>query len=90
MGIFLQKLFGKRKSLKLEFCQKNLDRFFDQDILSVFDQVINERNVVTKEFECLSHCKLCTEKAYVIANGEVIHADDAGVLLERLKNLSSC
>ncbi len=87
MGTLLQRLFGKKKTFKLEFCQNNLDRFFDQNSLSLFNQFFNERSVISKEFECLSHCKLCKDKAYAVVNGDVIRADDAGELLEKLRAL---
>lgn len=85
MGALFDKLFKRKKSLKLEFCQSNLDRFLDHDSLAQWNQFLNEGSVSVKEFDCLSHCKLCKEKAYVIVNGEKISADDESELLEKLR-----
>lgn len=89
MGTLLQKLFGKKKVLKLEFCQSNLDRFLDQDTQPLFAQFLSQDTVSTKEFECLSHCKRCKETSYTIANGTFISAKSSKELLENLKELHS-
>ncbi|WP_428911173.1 DUF1450 domain-containing protein [Niallia sp. Krafla_26] len=89
MGTLIQKFFGKKKVLKLEFCQNNLDRFLDQESQPLFSQFVNQSTVSVKEFECLSHCKRCNEKSYAFANGEFISANHYMDLLERLKKLHS-
>lgn len=86
MGTLFHKLFKKKKPLKLEFCQKNLDRFLDHESLSHLNQFFNEVSVSVKEFDCLSHCKLCEEKAYVIVNGKKVCANDELELLEKLRS----
>jgi uncharacterized protein YuzB (UPF0349 family) len=85
MGALFHKLFKKKKPLKLEFCQNNLDRFLNHESLSQLNQFFNEVSVSVKEFDCLSHCKLCKEKAYVIVNGKKVIADDESELLEKLR-----
>ena len=87
MGALFDKLFKKKKPLKLEFCQSNLDRFLDHDSLAQWNQFLNEGSVSVKEFDCLSHCKLCKEKAYVIVNGKKVFADDESGLLEKLSGI---
>jgi len=87
MGSLLNKLFKKKKSLELEFCQNNLDRFLDNESLTHFNQFFNEGSVTVKEFDCISHCELCREKSYVMANGEIISADTGKELLDKLKVL---
>lgn len=87
MRDFLHNLFKKHKSLKLEFCHNNLDRFLDDESLFLFNQFFSESSVMVKEFDCLSHCELCREKPYVMANGEMICADGGLQLLEKLKGL---
>lgn len=87
MGTFLQKLLGKKKTLRLEFCQNNLDRFLDEEAGSQFQKLFKEKSVSVKEFQCLSHCTLCEEKPYVIANGKQIVTKESLELLEKLKAL---
>ena len=84
MGALFDKLFKKKKPLKLEFCQNNLDRFLNHESLSQLNQFFNEVSVSVKEFDRLSHCKLCKE-SYVIVNGKKVCADDELELLEKLR-----
>ncbi len=87
MNLFLKKVFKRNKTVKLEFCQNNLDRFLDEESFPLFKAFFNEKNVSMKEYKCLSECELCKKKLYAKANGEVISADHSRELLTKLKLL---
>jgi uncharacterized protein YuzB (UPF0349 family) len=87
MNLFLQKVFKRNKTVKIEFCQNNLDQFLDQESFSLFHTFFQENNVSMKEYKCLSECQLCIEKPYAKVNGEVISADHSSGLLTKLKLL---
>jgi uncharacterized protein YuzB (UPF0349 family) len=80
----LQKL-GRRKKVNLEFCQNNLDRFLDGPSFRQYEEFFQKEKINMKEYKCLSHCELCTEKPYAKVNGEIIQADTALELLDLLK-----
>ena len=84
MNVWLKKVFTKNKKMKIQFCQNNLDRFFDNESLRLFEGYVKEHNVSTKEYECLSECELCKKKPYVKVNGEIISAENTKELLRRL------
>ena len=89
MGILLKKLFKKRKRLKLEFCQNNLDRFLNEKSLPLFNEFLSKDHISIKEYNCLSQCQLCKEQPYAIANGEMIGAEHTQGLLNRLREMDS-
>jgi uncharacterized protein YuzB (UPF0349 family) len=85
MNLFLHKVFKRNKTVKLEFCQNNLDQFLDQESFILFNSFFKENNVSMKEYHCLSECDLCKEKPYAKVNGEVISAEHSDELLTKLK-----
>jgi uncharacterized protein YuzB (UPF0349 family) len=87
MNLLFKKIMKRNKKMKLEFCQNNLDHFFDEDFFSLFKAFFNKKNVFIKEYRCLNECELCTKRPYVKANGEVIDGENPGELLSKLKVL---
>jgi uncharacterized protein YuzB (UPF0349 family) len=71
--------------VKLEFCQNNLERFLDEGSFRQFEDFFQKEKIVMKEYKCLSHCELCSEKPYAKLNGEIIQADTAIELLDFIK-----
>jgi uncharacterized protein YuzB (UPF0349 family) len=69
----------------LEFCQNNLDRFLDGNSFGQYEAFFQKEKIAMKEYECLSHCELCSEKPYAKLNGEIIQADSAMELLDLIK-----
>jgi uncharacterized protein YuzB (UPF0349 family) len=83
----LAKLFSKERKLKIDFCEKNLDRFITAEYFPEYEAFFNQKNITYKEYQCQSKCKECKLSPYAIVNGEFIAADDTGMLLEKLKQL---
>lgn len=81
---FLSKL-KRRKTGRLEFCQKNVERFFDEDSLQAFSLFFQEGKIDMQEYQCLSQCERCSDKPYVKLNGEIIEADNAMELLSTIQ-----
>ncbi len=71
--------------MKLEFCQNNLDRFLDEGSFRQFEDFFQKEKIAMKEYKCLSHCELCSEKPYAKLNGEIIQADTAMELLDLIQ-----
>jgi uncharacterized protein YuzB (UPF0349 family) len=88
MGL-LAKLFSKQRKLQIDFCEKNLDRFVSEEHFPEYEAFFNQKNIVYKEYHCQSKCKECKMAPYAIVNGEFITADDAGKLLDQLKQLQN-
>lgn len=88
MNLFLNKIMKRSKKIKLEFCQNNLDLFFDEKSFSLFNAFFNKKNILMKEYRCLNKCELCKTKPYVKANGSVIDGENTGELLSKLKLLT--
>jgi len=86
MGL-LAKFFSKDRKLQIDFCEKNLDRFVTAEHFPEYEAFFNQRNIEYKEYQCQSKCKECKLSPYAIVNGEFIAAEDAGKLLDRLKQL---
>lgn len=76
-----KKLFGK-KVHKVLFCEKNLERFFDDEEL---DEFLAIHHIEINEYECLSHCQLCEKSIYAEIDGKVIEADDTKQLAAKIK-----
>jgi uncharacterized protein YuzB (UPF0349 family) len=83
---YLKKLKTKEKKIKVDFCEKNLDRFLNDESYSKYNQFLNKKNVVYKEYECQSKCKECKRSPYVIVNGDFITAENSEELLEKLES----
>lgn len=86
MTIKLLQRLSRKKKVKLEFCQNNLDRFFDDASFRQFEEFFQKEKIKMKEYECLSYCELCADKPYVKVNGEIIQADTALELLASIKS----
>ncbi|WP_084786672.1 DUF1450 domain-containing protein [Bacillus tuaregi] len=81
----LQKIFQRRKKVHIEFCQRNLDQFLDEESMLLFQAFFYDDKVTVKEFTCLSECELCKESPYAKVNGEIITASHSKELINRLK-----
>jgi uncharacterized protein YuzB (UPF0349 family) len=84
---FITKLFTKEKELKIDFCEKNLDRFLTEDLQTDYNTFLSKKNIEYKEYHCQSRCEECKKSPYAIVNGEFIAAEDSGHLLKKLKYL---
>lgn len=84
---FLTKIFAKEKKLKIDFCEKNLDRFLTEDLQNDYSTFLSKKNIEYKEYNCQSRCEECKISPYAIVNGEFIAAEDSVQLLKKLKHL---
>ncbi|WP_394239576.1 DUF1450 domain-containing protein [Niallia oryzisoli] len=87
MKSMLQKIFQKKKKVNIEFCQRNLDQFLDEESTLLFQAFFNEDQVTVKEYTCLSQCELCKENPYAKVNGEILTAQHSKELISKLKDL---
>lgn len=85
MPTLLSKIFSRKKKLKVEFCQNNLDRFVDKQSFPRYEEFLSSNRVEYKEYECLSECKTCKQLPYAKVDGQIITADTSSDLLEKLK-----
>lgn len=86
MPAFFSKLFSTKKKMKVEFCQKNLDRFVDEYSFPRYQEFFSSNRVEYKEYECLSECKTCKQSPYAKVDSQILIADSASELLEKLKD----
>ncbi|PLT33950.1 DUF1450 domain-containing protein [Bacillus sp. V5-8f] len=84
---FFTKLFSKEKKIMVEFCQNNLDRFVTDETFPLFQEFLSQPSIDYKEFECLSHCKLCKQSPYAQVDGQRIIGEKPEDLLEKLNRL---
>lgn len=84
---FISKLFTKDKKLKIDFCEKNLDRFLPEELQNEYSAFLGKKNIEYKEYNCQSRCEECKIYPYAIVNGEFIAAGDSAELLKKLKDL---
>lgn len=84
---FITKLFTKENKLKIDFCEKNLDRFLTEELQNEYSTFLSKKNIEYKEYHCQSRCEECKQSPYAIVNGEFIAAGDSGELLMKLKYL---
>lgn len=87
MGLILKNVFNKKRKIKMEFCQNNLDLFLENETIPLFTAFFSENNVSLKEYNCLSECELCKTKPYAKVNGEIVLAEDYYALLSKLDKL---
>ncbi|MCM3666105.1 YuzB family protein [Mesobacillus subterraneus] len=80
----IQKLFSKKKKAKIEFCQRNLEQFLQEENYASYNEFLSRKNVTYKEYECQSRCKECRMSPYAVVNGEYVTAEDSGVLLKKM------
>ncbi len=86
---FITKLFAKEKKLKIDFCEKNLDRFLTVDLQNEYNTFLSKKNIEFKEYHCQSRCEECKKFPYAFVNGEFTSASDSKQLLEKFKELES-
>ena len=82
----INRLFSKQKMVTIEMCEKNLERFLNEENFSDYNTFFTQKHIEFKEFECLSMCKECKLSPYALLNGEFIAAKDSVELLEKLKD----
>lgn len=80
----IQKLFSKKKKAKIEFCQRNLEQFLQEENYAAYNEFLDRKNVTYKEYECQSRCKECRMSPYAVVNGEYVTAEDSGELLKKM------
>lgn len=76
----------KKKQVKIEFCEKNLDRHLQKDHMAEYEKFFRENKLSLEEYECQSHCELCGKMPYAVMNGEMITADNDRELLKKMKS----
>ena len=81
----LTKRLKKKKKHSIEFCEKNLDRFLTKEDFSAYETFLNDNKITYKEYHCQSYCERCKDVAYAIVNGEMVEAESANQLLEKIK-----
>jgi uncharacterized protein YuzB (UPF0349 family) len=86
---FISKLFTKEKKLKIDFCEKNLDRFLPKELQNEYSAFLSKKNIEFKEYNCQSRCEECKKSPYALVNGEFVSAADSKELLEKFKELES-
>jgi uncharacterized protein YuzB (UPF0349 family) len=84
---FITNFFKKEKKLKIDFCEKNLDRFLTEDLQNDYNTFLSKKNIEYREYHCQSRCEECKKSPYAIVNGEFIAAEDSGKLLKKLSYL---
>jgi uncharacterized protein YuzB (UPF0349 family) len=84
---FITNFFKREKKLKIDFCEKNLDRFLTEDLQNDYNTFLSKKNIEYKEYHCQSRCEECKKSPYAIVNGEFITAEDSGKLLKKLNYL---
>jgi uncharacterized protein YuzB (UPF0349 family) len=84
---FITKLFTKERKLKIDFCEKNLDRFLPEELQNEYSTFLSKKNIEYKEYNCQSRCEECKISPYAIVNGEFIAARDSRQLLDKFKQL---
>ncbi|MDQ0232083.1 DUF1450 domain-containing protein [Metabacillus malikii] len=84
----LGKWFSKKEKLKIEFCEKNLDRFYSEEDFVQFSTLFNDKRIEYKEYQCQSKCKECKKSPYAIVNGEMITCESPLELLGTLKKMN--
>lgn len=80
----IQKLFSKQKKAKIEFCQRNLEQFLQEENHAAYNEFLSGKNVVYKEFECQSKCKECRMSLYAMVNGDFVTAENSDELLKKM------
>lgn len=84
MKNLLSKVFSKKAKNQIEFCQNNLDRFLNEQIVTDYGEFLANPRIQYKEYECLSECKLCQKTPYAKVNGQIMSGEDSHDLLNRL------
>ncbi|WLR57456.1 DUF1450 domain-containing protein [Mesobacillus subterraneus] len=80
----IQKLFSKQKKVKIEFCQRNLEQFLQEESYAAYNDFLSRKNVIHNEFECQSRCKECSISPYAMVNGDFVSAENSDELLKKL------
>ena len=67
---------------EVRFCENN----FQYDIEEVIARIEDELEGVNVEVEsCLGHCDICAEGPFALVNEEVLQAENAEELFEKIK-----
>jgi uncharacterized protein YuzB (UPF0349 family) len=85
MFAMFQKLFAKKKKVKIEFCQRNLQEFLKEEDYTAYQDFLAQKYVSVQEYECQSRCKECRMSPYAVVNGQAIAAESSAELLEKMK-----
>jgi uncharacterized protein YuzB (UPF0349 family) len=78
-------IFKKKKTKEIHICQKNIDRFYNQEAIDQFEQYLKKKNLLIREYECLNHCKECKKMPYIEIDGETIFCKNVSELIKELE-----
>lgn len=84
----LKKLLSSKRKVRVEFCQKNLDRFLTEKNFAEYNAFSNQKEIIYREYECQSRCKECKQSPYALVDGQFIEAENSEELLKKLKDYS--
>jgi len=68
--------------MKIEFCQKNLDRFSKPAYKALKGEY---DDVKVKKDSCLKECRLCRTEPFAMVKGEVVRAETPKKLVKKLE-----
>lgn len=85
----MKRLFSKlaKKKRKVEFCQKNLDRFLKEEDVPLYEEFLQNPAITYNEYQCQSKCEICAKHPYAIVNGQMVIAGSAQELVEKVKEI---
>lgn len=75
--------------MKLEFCTNNLNQYYDDTMLDILEDLVDELGLQVREMDCLSYCDECTCSPYVLMNSTFIEAQSPEDLLKKIKDNAS-
>lgn len=76
----------KKKTIQLDLCSNNFDRFMNADTnYRYFEKLAQHKQIILKEYDCLNNCKQCANTPYIIMNGKKYSHDSSEKLLGQLK-----
>jgi uncharacterized protein YuzB (UPF0349 family) len=64
----------------IEFCVNNLT----DDVLAIKEKLESNLDYDVLEYGCLGNCTLCAEAPYALVNGEIVTANTAEALYEKI------
>ena len=76
-----------KTKLKVEFCQKNLDRFLKEEDVPYYEEFFKNPNISYKEYQCQSKCEICMKHTYANVNGQMIIANSTQELLDKMREI---
>ncbi|MDL4841159.1 DUF1450 domain-containing protein [Aquibacillus rhizosphaerae] len=87
MGILSKLIRNKPKTI--ECCSTNLDLFFTDEDLDLFDEYAQNNSLELKEMQCLDNCEECPISAYAVFDNKKVFADTPEQVLEKISKIRS-